>query len=124
MRRENKDLAECIRLVVYMMRESKEMVARMGRENKETIEGIREVIRIWEEVALLNRKLDPPISEVLAVLKESSETDSVPEEFLESLTRVMRQMEAARKVTFREIRDARDAKINEMLRTVDRVSGR
>ena len=85
-------------------------VERVRREKDEAVERMR------EEVAELKGRRERPVSDMLAILRESSETDGVSDKFMESLTGMLRQLGASQEASIREMRDEYDTKIEGLVR--------
>ncbi len=85
-------------------------VERVSREKDEAMQCMR------EEVADLKRRRERPVSDMLAILRESSETDGVSDKFMESLTGMLRQLGASQEAAIREMRDEYDSKIEGLVR--------
>ena len=88
----------------------KSEMERMRREKDEAMKHMR------EDVAEMKGRRERPVSDMLAILKESSETDSVSDKFMESLTGMLRQLGASQEAAIREMRDEYDSKIERLVR--------
>ena len=101
--------------VARLMRERDEAVARGGSENNEKVTRMEaEMVRMREEVAEVRRQGKLPVSDILTILRESSETDGVPGKFLKSLTGMMGQLREVQEANLKEIRAEYEANLKEI----------
>ena len=93
-----------------------EEMAAMSRKHEET------AARLREEVAEVKRQRELPATDVLAILRGSSETDGVSRPLVESLIGLVDRLDKAQKATLDEIRAENAAKTNKMLRAMEMMA--
>ena len=121
LRRSNRNMAENIRhmedekdgKIARLEAETARMKSEMERMRREKDEAMK---RMREDVAEMKGRRERPVSDMLAILKESSETDGVSDKFMESLTGMLRQLGASQDAAMREMRDEYDSKIEGLVR--------
>ena len=80
------------------------------------------VARMQKEMSYMKQQQGQSASDVLSALRESPETDGIPGKFIESLTGMVREMVTAQKSAIQDIRAEYDAKIDKLLRAMDKMA--
>lgn len=110
------ELARMQEEVAALKRENKEMAARLNGEKGEKGE---EMSRLREEVAELKKQGNVSVSDVLAALRNSDETEGISEEVVEALSGIMGQMGNAQDAKLRERDERHEARLAKVLNVVD-----